>query len=283
MPAGWSASIRRDGESVMELCRIGILGCAGRMGRMLLSETLGTKGAELAGGVDRLKSGEIADLGELGGVKPLGIFAGEDPKALFDAADVVIDFTIPEATVRHAAIAAETGKGLVIGTTGIDAEQTRQIEAAALAAPIVWAPNMSLGVNLLLGLVEQVARALESDWDIEIIEMHHRHKIDAPSGTALGLGRAAAKGRGVDLDSVAVKSRDGYTGARPTGTIGFATLRGGDVVGDHTVVFAGEAERIELTHKATDRRIFARGALRAALWVKGKPPGLYGMKDVLGI
>lgn len=267
----------------MELCRIGIVGCAGRMGRMLLAETLGTKGALLAGGVDRLKPGESFDLGELAGGKPLGIIAGDDARALFEAVDVVIDFTVPAATVEHAKLAAATGKGLVIGTTGLDAEQTRAIETAAAQAPILWAPNMSLGVNLLLGLVEQVARSLGVDWDIEIVEMHHRHKIDAPSGTALGLGRAAAKGRGVVLDEVSVRSRDGYTGPRKEGTIGFATLRGGDVVGDHTVIFAGEAERIELTHKATDRRIFARGALRAALWTKGRPPGLYGIKDVLGL
>ena len=267
----------------MELCRIGVVGCTGRMGRMLLAETLATNGAVLAGGVDRLKPGDVHDLGELAGVKPLGIMAGDDVTALFDAVDVVIDFTVPAASVGHAKLAAKTGKGLVIGTTGLDAEQTRAVESAAQHAAILWAPNMSLGVNLLLGLVEQVARSLGDDWDIEIVEMHHRHKIDAPSGTALGLGRAAAKGRGVVLDDVAVRSRDGYTGPRKEGTIGFATLRGGDVVGDHTVVFAGEAERIELTHKATDRRIFARGALRAALWTKDRAPGLYSIKDVLGL
>jgi 4-hydroxy-tetrahydrodipicolinate reductase len=253
------------------------------MGRMLLAETLATEGAMLAGGVDRLQPGDLPDLGQLAGAKPLGILAGDNAAALFHAVDVVIDFTVPAASVAHAGLAAKAGKGLVIGTTGLDADQTRAIEDAARHAPIVWAPNMSLGVNLLLGLVEQVARSLGDDWDIEIVEMHHKHKIDAPSGTALGLGRAAAKGRGVALDDVSVRSRDGHTGARKQGTIGFATLRGGDVVGDHTVIFAGEAERIELTHKATDRRIFARGALRAALWTKGKSPGLYGIKDVLGL
>lgn len=267
----------------MELCRIGIVGCAGRMGRMLLAETLATKGAALAGGVDRLQAGESLDLGELAGGKPLGIRVGSDARALFEAVDVVIDFTVPAASVAHAELAAATGKGLVIGTTGLDAGQSRAVEEAATRTAILWAPNMSLGVNLLLGLVEQVARSLGDDWDIEIVEMHHRHKIDAPSGTALGLGRAAAKGRGVVLDDVAVRSRDGYTGPRAAGSIGFATLRGGDVVGDHTVIYAGDAERIELTHKATDRRIFARGALRAALWTHGKPPGLYSIKDVLGL
>ena len=267
----------------MELCRVGIVGCTGRMGRMLLAETLVTKGAVLAGGADRLRPDETLDLGELAGGKALGILAGDDVRALFEAVDVVIDFTVPAATIEHAKLAAATGKALVIGTTGLDAEQSRVIAAAAMQTAILWAPNMSLGVNLLLGLVEQVARSLGEDWDIEIVEMHHRHKIDAPSGTALGLGRAAAKGRGVVLDEVAVRSRDGYTGPRNEGAIGFATLRGGDVVGDHTVIFAGEAERIELTHKATDRRIFARGALRAALWTKGRSPGLYGIKDVLGL
>ena len=175
----------------MELCRIGIVGCTGRMGRMLLAETLATKGALLAGGVDRLTPGETCDLGELAGGKTLGILAGDDARTLFDSVDVVIDFTVPAASVEHAKLAAETGKGLVSGTTGLDAEQTRAVESAAQRAAILWAPNMSLGVNLLLGLVEQVARSLGDDWDIEIVEMHHRHKIDAPSGTALGLGRAA--------------------------------------------------------------------------------------------
>jgi 4-hydroxy-tetrahydrodipicolinate reductase len=266
----------------METCRIGIVGCAGRMGRMLIAETLATSGAALGGGVGR-GSHVGADLGSLIGVKDLGLAVGDVPEALFQAVDVVIDFTVPAATVQHARLAGRHGTALVIGTTGLSAEETETVKAAAASAPIVSAPNMSLGVNLLLGLVEQVARSLGPDWDIEIVEMHHKHKIDAPSGTALGLGRAAAKGRGVAFDDVAVLSREGQTGARQEGTIGFATLRGGDVVGEHTVVFAGMAERLELTHKATDRRIFARGALRAALWAKGKPAGLYGMKDVLGL
>jgi 4-hydroxy-tetrahydrodipicolinate reductase len=190
---------------------------------------------------------------------------------------------VPAASIHHAELVARHGKALVIGTTGLAPAETAAIEGFARQTPIVWAPNMSLGVNLLLGLVEQVAASLGPDWDIEIVEMHHRNKVDAPSGTALGLGRAAAKGRGVVLDEVAVRSRDGLTGAREAGTIGFATLRGGDVIGDHTVVFAGNSERVELTHKATDRRVFAKGAVRAALWLRGKPAGLYGMKDVLGL
>jgi 4-hydroxy-tetrahydrodipicolinate reductase len=267
----------------MNQCRIGIVGCGGRMGRMLVAEVAATEGAILAGGTEHAVALQGRDLGELAGLGALGVAAGPDPAELFAQADVVIDFTAPAATVHHAGLAAAAGKALVIGTTGLDPAQTLAIEAAARRAPIVWAPNMSLGVNLLLGLVEQVAAKLGPDYDIEIVEMHHRLKVDAPSGTALGLGRAAAAGRGVALEDVWVKSRDGHTGARTAGTIGFATLRGGDVVGDHTVTFAGLGERLELAHKAADRRIYARGAVRAAQWAKGRPPGLYGMKDVLGL
>jgi 4-hydroxy-tetrahydrodipicolinate reductase len=264
----------------MNECRIGVVGCGGRMGRMLIAEIAGTEGAVVAGGSSRIAG---QDLGTLAGLAPLGIATGTDPAALIAASDAIIDFTVPEATVRNAELAAASGKVLIIGTTGIDAAQTRAIETAARHTPIVWSPNMSLGVNLLMGLVSQVAATLGPDYDIEIVEMHHRMKIDAPSGTALGLGRAAAAGRGVPLEDVWVKSRGGHTGKRENGTIGFATLRGGDVVGDHTVMFAGLGERIELTHKAADRRIYARGAVRAALWAKGRTPGLYGMKDVLGL
>jgi 4-hydroxy-tetrahydrodipicolinate reductase len=264
--------------------RIGIVGAAGRMGQMLVRQTTETKGARLGAASDRAGVPAIGrDAGELAGLGALQVKIGDDPAAVFMASDAVIDFTLPAATVVHAALAARHSRALVIGTTGLDPAQTKEIEAAARLVPIVWAPNMSLGVNLLMALVEQVARTLDPDYDIEIVEMHHKHKIDAPSGTALGLGRAAAKGRAVPLDQVWVRSRDGHTGARPQGAIGFATLRGGDVVGDHTVVFAGEGERIELTHKAASRVIYARGAVRAALWVQGRPPGLYGMKDVLGL
>jgi 4-hydroxy-tetrahydrodipicolinate reductase len=262
---------------------IGIAGCAGRMGRALIAETAGLAGARLSGGTIRAAVPQAGDLGTLAGLEPLGIAAGTDPEALFAASDVVIDFTMPAATLEHARIAARTGKALVIGTTGLGLSEAERIREAAATAPIVWAPNMSLGVNLLLGLVEQVARTLGPDYDIEILEMHHRLKRDAPSGTALGLGRAAARGRDTALDAVAVRSRDGLVGVRPDGAIGFATLRGGDVVGDHTVIFAGPGERLELTHKAGDRRIYARGAVRAALWAAGRDPGLYGMKDVLGL
>ncbi|MEI9987738.1 MAG: 4-hydroxy-tetrahydrodipicolinate reductase [Aliidongia sp.] len=265
------------------MTEIGIAGCGGRMGRALIAEVAGTDGVRLAGATARNAALHGQDAGDYAGLGHLGVAIGADPEALFAASDVVIDFTAPEATLRHAEIAGRLGKALVIGTTGISPGEAESIAAAAARAPIVWAPNMSLGVNLLLGLVEQVARTLGPEYDIEILEMHHRLKRDAPSGTALGLGEAAARGRGVMLREAAVRSRDGQIGARPEGTIGFATLRGGDVVGDHTVMFAGPGERLELTHKAADRRIYARGALRAALWAVGQPPGLYGMKDVLGL
>ena len=262
---------------------IGIAGCGGKMGRVLVAEVAGAAGVRLTGGTARAAALQGMDLGVLAGLEPLGIAIGQDPEALFAGASAVIDFTTPEATLRHAAIAGRIGTALVIGTTGVSAGQAEAIEDASRSAPIVWSPNMSLGVNLLLGLVEQVASILGPDYDIEILEMHHRLKRDAPSGTALGLGEAAARGRGIILDQVATRSRDGQIGARPGGSIGFATLRGGDVVGDHSVIFAGLGERLELTHKAADRRIYASGALRAALWGVGRAPGLYGMKDVLGL
>jgi 4-hydroxy-tetrahydrodipicolinate reductase len=264
--------------------RIGIVGCGGRMGRMLVAEAHGTEGAEIVAGADVKGSPAIGqDLGELAGVGRLGVAAGDDPAKVFDVADVVIDFTQPQASVAHAELAAARRKALVIGTTGLDKAQTEAVRHAAERTPILHAANMSVGVNLLLGLVEQVARTLGPDFDIEVLEMHHRHKVDAPSGTALALGQAAAKGRGVALDAVAQRVRDGHTGARRAGDIGFATLRGGDVVGDHVVVFAGTGERIELGHKAASRQLFAKGAIRAALWLAGKKPDLYGMKDVLGL
>ncbi|WP_142849284.1 4-hydroxy-tetrahydrodipicolinate reductase [Telmatospirillum sp. J64-1] len=264
--------------------KIGIVGCAGRMGRMLVQEVLATEGVELSGGTERKGSDAVGrDLGELVGAGAAGVLVGTDPHELFRSSDAVIDFTAPAATVQHAALAADCRCVHVIGTTGLTAEQEQELRDAASRTAIIWAPNMSLGVNILLAAVEQVARALDPDYDIEIVEMHHRHKVDAPSGTALGLGRAAAKGRGVALDEVWCKARDGLTGARPRGEIGFATLRGGDVVGDHTVIFAAEGERVELTHKASSRTVFARGAVRAARWGHGKPPGLYSMRDVLGL
>jgi len=264
--------------------KIGIVGCAGRMGRMLGKVIGETAGADLAGGTEAPGSDFIgADLGEIASAKRSGIAVTDDAAAMFAAVDLVIDFTIPAATVKHAALAAEAGTAMVIGTTGLSDAQMREIGRAAEKIAIVHAGNMSLGVNLLVGLAEQVAAALGPAFDIEVLEMHHKHKIDAPSGTALMLGKAAAKGRGVDHNAAAVMSREGETGARPDGAIGYATLRGGDVVGEHTVIFAGPGERIEISHKAADRGIFAHGAVTAALWTEGKPAGLYSMRDVLGL
>jgi len=263
--------------------RIGISGCAGRMGRMLVGEVAATQGCTLAGGTDASGSRELGkDIGELAGIGAVGLKAGSDSAALFKAADVVIDFSTPAASLAHAQLAAAAKKALVIGTTGLDAAANDALRAAAQQAPILWAPNMSLGVNLLLGLVEQTARRLGEDYDIEILEMHHRHKVDAPSGTALALGKAAAEGRGIDLAAHSQRVRDGITGARKAGDIGFATLRGGDNPGEHRVLFVTEGEQLELAHRATSRRIFARGAVAAARFLAGKPPRLYSMKDVLG-
>ncbi|MEE9139844.1 MAG: 4-hydroxy-tetrahydrodipicolinate reductase [Alphaproteobacteria bacterium] len=264
--------------------KIGVVGCAGRMGATVVREVAATDGCALSGGAEC--SGHEAlgrDLGEVAGCGPLGLTVTDDPVVLFAGSDAIIDFTTPKATVAHADLAAQARAIHVIGTTGLDEAQEEELKKAARHTVLVRAANMSLGVNLLMALVEQVARALDDSFDVEIVEMHHRAKVDAPSGTALGLGRAAAKGRGAELDDVAVRARDGHTGARPEGAIGFATLRGGDVVGDHTVIFAGDGERVELTHKAGSRRIYARGAVRAALWAQGRPPGLYGMRDVLGL
>jgi 4-hydroxy-tetrahydrodipicolinate reductase len=268
----------------MQSYRIGVVGCAGRMGRMNLATIAADPACEIAGGVDLPDSPEVGcDIGELIGAGALGLAVESDPAALFAGAEAIIDFTTPAASVRHAALAAAAKVVYVVGTTGLDGEQQGAIEKAAKHTAVVQAANMSLGVNLLQLLVEQVARALDPDYDIEVLEMHHHHKVDAPSGTALALGKAAAAGRGVALEAVADKVRDGIIGARRRGDIGFATLRGGDVAGEHSVIFAGEGERIILSHLATTREVFARGALKAALWARGRPPGLYGMRDVLGL
>ncbi|MGP1394629.1 MAG: 4-hydroxy-tetrahydrodipicolinate reductase [Inquilinaceae bacterium] len=262
--------------------RIGIVGCTGRMGALLIRQVAATEGCELVGAVARSESPAIGrDAGNAVGLDPVGVTVTDDPVPLFADADAVIDFTTPEATVRYAGLAAQGKTVHIIGTSGLDADQEAALHKAARHTPIVFAPNMSLGVNLLLALVEQVARTLDDGFDIEIVEMHHRHKVDAPSGTALGLGRAAAAGRGIALDDRAVHGRSGHTGPRGRGDIGFAVLRGGDVVGDHSVVFAGAGERIELTHRAANREIYAVGAVKAALWAHGQRPGLYSMRDVL--
>lgn len=264
--------------------KIGIVGCTGRMGRMLVQTVLATEGAELAGGSERPGSPFIAqDPAVVAGEVPSGLKITDQAEDLFKQSDAVIDFTVPEATLTHSELAAKHGTNLIIGTTGIPADVQAKIDAAAQKIVIIQAPNMSLGVNLAFAMTEKVASMLPDDWDIEIVEMHHKHKVDAPSGTALGLGRAAAAGRGVDLDQVADKVRDGHTGARTKGDIGFATLRGGDVVGDHTVVFAIEGERFEITHKASSRVIFARGAVQGALWSASQTSGKFDMQDVLGL
>lgn len=264
--------------------KIGIVGCAGRMGRLLVAEVLAGPGCELAGGTERADSPVLGqDVAVLGGGEPSGVVVTDDARALFMAADVIVDFTVPAATVMHAKLAAETGTAMVIGTTGLGPQHQAAIDILARKAAVVQAANMSVGVNLLLGLTAQVAKVLGEEYDIEVLEMHHRHKVDAPSGTALALGKAAAAGRGVALDAVAQRARDGHTGARRRGDIGFATLRGGDVVGDHTVLFAGEGEQVALTHRATSRAVLAQGAIRAARWVSGRAPGLYSMRDVLGL
>lgn len=263
--------------------KVGVVGCAGRMGQMLLKMLINAPGIVVVGGSER--RGSIAlgqDIGALAGADPLGISIGDDPSLLFEASDVVVDFTNPTATVSHAQMAARTGCALVIGTTGFDSDQLNSLYRAAQRAPIVLAANMSLGINLLQQVVEEISRILDPDWDIEIIEMHHRAKIDAPSGTALALGEAAARGRGQQLRRISRRSRDGQVGPRVKGEIGFAALRGGDVVGDHTVIFAADGERVEITHRAGSREIFARGAVKSVLWAAGKKPGLYSMRDVLG-
>jgi 4-hydroxy-tetrahydrodipicolinate reductase len=264
--------------------RIGVVGCGGRMGKMLVAEIGASQDCALAGGCARPGSGYVnQDIGELAGVGRLGIPVGDNAGKVIRDSDVVIDFTVPVATAAHAVLAAKLGKAMVIGTTGLAAGEAGAVRQAAREVPVVWAPNMSLGINLLLGLVEEVARRLGRDWDVEIMEMHHRGKVDAPSGTALALGRAAAAGRGAELDEIQQRGRDGITGPRRTGDVGFAALRGGDAVGDHHVVFAGTGERLELVHRATSRAIYAKGAVQAARWVVGRPPGLYGLKEVLGL
>ncbi|MEE8284620.1 MAG: 4-hydroxy-tetrahydrodipicolinate reductase [Alphaproteobacteria bacterium] len=262
---------------------IGIVGAAGRMGLALTRAVGEAEGCHVVGATEIPGHRALgADIGTLAGLGVLGVAVTGDPGALFAAADAVLDFTAPKATAAHAALAAENGAVLVTGTTGLEAADQAMIEAAARSVAVVQAANFSVGVNLAMALVQQTARLLDADFDIEVVEMHHRHKVDAPSGTALALGRAAAKGRGVELDAVAERGRDGITGARQPGAIGFASLRGGDVVGEHSVVFAGPAERLEIIHKAGGREIFARGAVRAARWAADKPAGLYSMADVLG-
>ncbi len=264
--------------------KIGIPGAAGRMGQALTRQVTATDGCTVVAATEVPGHAALGrDCGALAGIEPLGVAVGDDAQAMFRAADAVLDFTLPGAAARHAELAAAEGTMLVVGTTGLGADEQAALEAAAAQTAVVQAPNMSLAVNLLFRLTEQVAGLLDDDYDIEIVEMHHRHKIDAPSGTALGLGRAAARARGVAFDEVAARGRDGVTGARARGEIGLAALRGGDVTGEHSVIFAADGERLELAVRSSNRQTYARGAVQAARWAEGRGPGLYTMADVLGL
>lgn len=268
----------------MSQLRIVIAGAGGRMGRALIKSIAEHKDLVLTGALEHAGSTHLGeDAGVMAGLPPSGITVESDAAASVSNADVVIDFSSPAATVRLAERLAEAGIAHVIGTTGFSPPDNAAIAAAARRTAVVKSGNMSLGVNLLAALTRRVAATLDESFDIEILEMHHNKKVDAPSGTALLLGEAAAEGRGRPLDEWSERGRDGQTGPRKPGAIGFASLRGGSVVGEHAVIFAGPAERIELVHKAEDRMIFAHGALVAARWVTGREPGLYSMADVLGL
>jgi len=268
----------------MSELRLAVVGAAGRMGRMLAQTIPDTLGVTLAAALEGPNSPELGrDCGEMVGAGPNGVKIGADLAAAAQGVDVIVDFSSPAATVALAKLAARAKVAHVIGTTGLSSDDLEAIAEAAKETVVVRSGNMSLGVNLLAGLVERAARALGPAWDAEIVEMHHRLKVDAPSGTALLLGEAVAHGRGIDLSQNSARGRDGLTGPRKSGEIGFAALRGGTVIGDHSVIFAGAGERIELSHRAEDRGIFARGALAAALWTRGRPAGLYSMADVLGL
>ena len=263
---------------------VGILGGAGRMGRALVRAVTEAKGAAVIGAVDAPGNPDMGkDLGTLAGIEPLGVALTDDVRALFGKADVIIDFTIPRVTVENARIAAETGTAYVVGTTGLEPDQQAAITEAGRHAVVVQAANFSLGVNLMIGLVEQVAARLRQDWDIEITEGHHRRKVDAPSGTALMIGEAAARGRGEPLNDLRAPPHDGQTGPRRHGSIGFSVIRGGGIIGDHDAAFISDEEILSISHRALDRAIFAKGALTAAIWGATQKPGLYSMRDVLSL
>jgi 4-hydroxy-tetrahydrodipicolinate reductase len=264
------------------MTKVVVTGAAGRMGTQILRLVHATEGLVLHAAVERAGSGG-KDAGTLAGVGATGLTVGEDLEAALRGADVVVDFTSHEASARHAELCAERGVALVIGSTGFTAEAKARVAAAARRTPVILSPNMSVGVNVLFDLVRQAAHVLGEAYDVEIVEIHHRRKRDAPSGTAVMLGEIAAAALGRDPADALAYTRHGILGERPPGQIGIQTLRGGDIVGEHTVYFCGEGERLELTHRATSREQFARGALRAAAWLPGKPPGLYDMADVLGL
>ncbi len=264
------------------MINVAIAGISGRMGKVLLEAVMAAADLRLHAALDRVGSPTLeSDAGAPAGAV-LGVKVSADVPAALTGADVLIDFTRPEATLHHLQVCVEKQVGLIIGTTGFDAAGKAAIEQAAKSIPIVFAPNMSVGVNLALKLLDMAARVLDEDFDIEIVEAHHRHKVDAPSGTALRMGEVIASALGRDLKTCAVYGREGVTGERDARTIGFSTMRGGDIVGDHTVMFAGIGERLEITHKASSRMTFALGALRAARFLRGRPNGLFDMQDVLG-
>ncbi|WP_341304780.1 4-hydroxy-tetrahydrodipicolinate reductase [Pseudomonas sp. TMP25] len=264
--------------------RIAVMGAAGRMGKTLIEAVQLADCARLSAAIDRADSSLMgADVGELVAQGKMGVNLSGDLRAVLDQFDVLIDFTHPSVTLHNLEICRQAGKAMVIGTTGFSPEEKQLLADAGKQIPIVFAANFSVGVNLCLKLLDTAARVLGDDVDIEIIEAHHRHKVDAPSGTALRMGEVVANALGRDLQKVAVYGREGQTGARERETIGFATVRAGDVVGDHTVLFAAEGERVEITHKASSRMTFAKGAVRAALWLQADKPGLYDMQDVLGL
>ncbi|KFX71823.1 dihydrodipicolinate reductase [Pseudomonas taeanensis MS-3] len=264
--------------------RIAVMGAAGRMGKTLIEAVQQAEGAGLGAAIDRPDSSLVgADAGELAALGKIGVSLSGDLRTALEQFDVLVDFTHPSVTLKNLEICRQAGKAMVIGTTGFSVAEKQMLIDAGKHIPIVFAANFSVGVNLCLKLLDTAARVLGDDVDIEIIEAHHRHKVDAPSGTALRMGEVVAGALGRDLEKVAVYGREGQTGARERETIGFATVRGGDVVGDHTVLFAADGERVEITHKASSRMTFAKGAVRAARWLDGRAAGLYDMQDVLGL
>jgi len=263
---------------MVDILKVGVVGCLGRMGRAIIAAITLFDGTEFVAGSEAPTHPNVGE--RMPGTQ---VIVSDSAKSVFEVADVVIDFTPPGNTAVHAALAAETKTALVVGTTGFDSSDSAALDQAAIATVIIQAGNFSLGVNVLMAITKQVAEKLGHEWDIEIVEMHHRDKVDAPSGTALMLAEAAAAGREETLDALRVDAREGYTGSREKGSIGFASLRGGAVIGEHDVIFASNSERISLSHKAENRTLFADGAVRAAAWTRGQKPGRYTMKDVLGI
>ncbi len=266
------------------MLQVAVLGASGRMGRTVIRCLVGMDGLRLAGAVTETADPELGrDAGELCAIPALGVALSDDPAEGLRDAQVAVDFTLPTATEANVSAAVAQGSALVVGTTGLESVQMAALEAGARRIPVVYARNMSMGMAVFKDLAARAAAALDEDYDIEIVDAHHGRKVDAPSGTALELGERVAAARGQSLAAVAVHARHGQTGARERGAVGFSVIRAGNIVGDHSVLFAGAEERVELVHRAADRMVFARGALRAAGWAVGQPPGLYSMEDVLGL